>query len=172
MPMDLPTSTFRVCKGPRFPQKGRPVAVVTGRAEDGLPPDPLVHLEYFVFFTRDSDPLIARAFRALGTVPEAVDLKEEDLDLSYFLGLGREDAEARVSEHLESFYDDPVQVLGRQAARLEWTDPSYLADLYFRVVGLGAFRRIAGTTSSPELERYLDDLDDNGAILDRQGISA
>ncbi|WP_208425773.1 MULTISPECIES: hypothetical protein [Salinibacter] len=170
--MELPSSTFRVCNGPRVPGKGRPVAIVVGRAEDGLPPDPLVHLEYYVFFTRDADTLIARAFRTLGTVPEAVDLGEGRPDLSYFLGLAREDAETRVSEHLESFYDDPEQVLGGRAVRLEWTDASYLADLYFRVVGLGQFRRIAGATDSPELKRSLDDLDANGAILDRQGLSA
>ncbi|WP_103019938.1 hypothetical protein [Salinibacter altiplanensis] len=170
--MDLPTSTFRVCKGPRFLRKGRPVAVVMGRAEDGLPPDPLVRLEYFVFFTRDPDTLIARAFRTLRTVPETVDLEGDDLHLSYFLELAREDAEARASEHLESFYDDPARVLGAKTGRLEWTHASYLADLYFRVVGLGLFRRIAEATHSSELEGYLDALDANGAILDRRDFSA
>jgi hypothetical protein len=170
--MDLPTSSFRVCKGPRYPRTGRPVAVVAGRAKDGLPPDPLVRLEYFVFFTRDADTLIARAFRTLATVPAAVGLGEDDLDLSYFLGLAREDAEARVSEHLESLYDDPARVLGPKSGRLEWTRTSYLADLYFRVVGLGPFRRIAAATHFPEVEAYLDDLDANGAILDRRDVSA
>lgn len=169
--MDLPASTFRVCRGPRYRRKGRPVAVVVGRAKDGLPPDPLVRLEYFVFFTRDSDTLIARAFRTLGTVPEAVGLGTQDIGLSYFLNLGREDAEVKVSEHLESFYDDPALAPGPKAARLEWTEASYLTDLYFRVIGLGQFKRIARATCCSELEGYLDDLDANGAILDRRDVS-
>ncbi|MFB6279348.1 MAG: hypothetical protein ABEK75_07570 [Salinibacter sp.] len=168
--MDLPVSTFRVCQGPRYPQKGRPVAVVVGRAKDGLPPDPLLRLEYFVFFTRDSDTLITRAFRTLGTVPEGIDQVDRDIDISYLLELGREDAEVKVSEHLESFYDAPAQVLGAEASRLEWTRASYLTDLYFRVIGLGQFKRIARATCCSELKNYLDELDANGAILDRQDI--
>lgn len=167
-----PISTFRVCKGPRYPLKGRPVAIVVGQARDGLPPVPLVRLEYFVFFTRDSDTLVVRAFRTLGTVPDAVAADHHDLDLSYFLKLAREDAEAKIAEQLEAFYDDPTQVLGTEEARLQWTENSYLTDLYFRVIGLGQFRQIAQATCSSDLQDYLDDLDANGAILDRRDLSA
>jgi hypothetical protein len=170
--VDLPSSTFEVCRGPYYPEIGRPVAIVVGRAEDGLPPDPLLRLEYFVLFTQDPDTLIARAFRTLGTVPEeAPGQADQDIDLSYLLRLGREDAEARVGEHLGAAYDDPVLTGSVEAPYLEQIRTSYLTDLYFRVVGLGQFRRIARETCCSELADYLDGLDANGAILDRRDIS-
>jgi len=167
--MDLPSSTFKVCRGPCYPEVGRPVAVVVGQAKDRLPPDPLLRLEYFLFFTQDPNTLLTRAFRTLATVPEsAPGQKSEDIDLSYLLGLGREDAEARVGEHLESEYGDAELAASAGPPHLEWTRASYLTDLYFRVIGLGQFKQIARETSCNELAEYLDGLDANGAILDRR----
>ena len=100
-----------------------------------------------------------------GRAPEQ---RGQDIDLSYLLGLGREDAEARVGEHLKSAYGDVESAASAGPPCLEWTRASYLTDLYFRVIGLGQFKRIARKTSCDELAEYLDGLDANGAILDRR----
>lgn len=70
--INLPRSTFRVCKGSTYPRKGCPVSIGIGRVQNSLPPVLLLRLEYSAFFVRDPDTLVAYGFRPLGTVSNAV----------------------------------------------------------------------------------------------------